>query len=235
MKCVGVRPTLGSVAAHARASVTRQALISAAVDLFNDHGYSETSLNDITRRAHTTSGAFYYHFRSKEALASVLIDEGWSKAQAAFAGCNSPASSGLENVLEMTFALSHLIMQDKSVWIGFQLSQAMGQLSEDGRLSLRQRSTEFLDGVTDCLARSDIRTDVDPGAVASMAWLIVHGCQTLSNLMIDNVFVRLAQSWRLVLPSVAPAESLPQLEEHLRRMAVRFGPSVGHPQPVRGL
>jgi AcrR family transcriptional regulator len=47
---------------------TRQALVDSAVDLFTEHGYSQTSLEEIAKRARVTKGALYHHFGGKQAL-----------------------------------------------------------------------------------------------------------------------------------------------------------------------
>ncbi|RRO14936.1 TetR/AcrR family transcriptional regulator [Saccharopolyspora rhizosphaerae] len=47
---------------------TRQALVDSAVDLFTEHGYSQTSLDEIAKRARVTKGALYHHFGGKQAL-----------------------------------------------------------------------------------------------------------------------------------------------------------------------
>ncbi len=47
---------------------TRQALIDAAVELFESHGYDETTVADIAARAEIGARTFFSHFSSKEEL-----------------------------------------------------------------------------------------------------------------------------------------------------------------------
>ena len=61
---------------QARAEATRRRIIDAAIALFSEEGYGDTGLAAIMDRADVSKGAFYYHFESKEALASAIIDEG---------------------------------------------------------------------------------------------------------------------------------------------------------------
>ena len=58
---------------QARSEATRQRIVNAAVELFSDVGYQATGLGDIIERAQLTKGALYYHFDSKEALATAII------------------------------------------------------------------------------------------------------------------------------------------------------------------
>jgi AcrR family transcriptional regulator len=50
---------------------TRKKLFYTAVHLFDSHGYNNVTIDDITREAKTSKGAFYFHFKSKE---SVIIE-----------------------------------------------------------------------------------------------------------------------------------------------------------------
>ncbi len=45
---------------------TRQDILTAALSLFVDCGYDETSVDTITEKANVAKGTFYYHFKSKE-------------------------------------------------------------------------------------------------------------------------------------------------------------------------
>jgi len=46
----------------------RKELVDSAVELFHQHGYEATSVQEIVDRASVTKGALYHYFRSKEAL-----------------------------------------------------------------------------------------------------------------------------------------------------------------------
>ena len=51
------------------ATGARQKLIDAAISLIRQKGYSATSVDDLCGAAGVTKGAFFHHFKSKEALA----------------------------------------------------------------------------------------------------------------------------------------------------------------------
>ena len=46
----------------------RQAIISAAIDLFYEYGYQKASVRDICRQVGLTQAAIYYHFHNKEEI-----------------------------------------------------------------------------------------------------------------------------------------------------------------------
>jgi TetR/AcrR family transcriptional repressor of nem operon len=53
---------------------TREALVSAALALFAEHGLDAPSLDDICERAGYTRGAFYVHFEDRDAIVTAAMD-----------------------------------------------------------------------------------------------------------------------------------------------------------------
>lgn len=53
---------------------TRSALIRAAVDLFHRKGFANVRMSEIARAAGLTTGAFYYHFESKEQILDLVAN-----------------------------------------------------------------------------------------------------------------------------------------------------------------
>ncbi|MFD4367208.1 TetR family transcriptional regulator [Rhodococcus sp. NPDC058521] len=59
-----------------RARRTRAALVESAALEFARRGYSAASVNTILEGSHTTKGAMYFHFQSKEDLARAVLEAG---------------------------------------------------------------------------------------------------------------------------------------------------------------
>lgn len=59
-----------------RSNVSRQQILDVAAKLFRARGYTETSLRDIGRLAGMKAGSLYYHFTSKEELATEVLRVG---------------------------------------------------------------------------------------------------------------------------------------------------------------
>ena len=53
-------------------SVTRSKIVTAAWELFYEHGYDDTTVDDIVERSGTSKGSFYHYFAGKDALLSSL-------------------------------------------------------------------------------------------------------------------------------------------------------------------
>ena len=59
----------------AQAAETRDALITAARELFGQQGYAATSTEEIVERAGVTKGALYHHFSDKENLFRAVFEQ----------------------------------------------------------------------------------------------------------------------------------------------------------------
>jgi len=55
------------------ATARREAIRGAAKRLFSEHGLARTSVRDISREAGYTTGALYFHYRSKEDLYADIL------------------------------------------------------------------------------------------------------------------------------------------------------------------
>lgn len=67
-------------------ATTRRAITEAASELFAEHGYAGTSLQDIAKSARVTTGAMYHHFSDKQSLftgVAIQIEEDMLEAIAA--------------------------------------------------------------------------------------------------------------------------------------------------------
>jgi TetR/AcrR family transcriptional regulator, transcriptional repressor for nem operon len=61
----------------------RQTLLDAALSLIREKGYSSTSVNALCTQAGVTKGAFFHHFKSKDALAVAAANH-WAAITGAF-------------------------------------------------------------------------------------------------------------------------------------------------------
>jgi AcrR family transcriptional regulator len=62
-----------------RSEETRSRILESAIKLFSNRGYNKASVDDICAEAGISKGAFYHHFKSKQALFRALLDS-WLKA-----------------------------------------------------------------------------------------------------------------------------------------------------------
>ena len=211
------------MARQARGAATRQKILEAAIELFTDNGFGVTTLNDIADRAELTSGALYYHFESKEALAIGIIDEGWPKTWDLIVKHLDSAALGLESVIRMTFALTDLMQRDNLLWLAHHLGQTFGQANLEARDGCQKRMTMFIDRVAEAVRPSDLGDGITPQAVGTYFWLVTYGSELLSRTLMENCSARLAANWMMLLRSISSADSLRYFEQFLVRTAEQFG------------
>jgi AcrR family transcriptional regulator len=65
--------TSAPVPRAARADATRARIFTAAVHLFAEHGYADTTVDRIVRAAGVAKGTFFIHFATKDAVVTQLV------------------------------------------------------------------------------------------------------------------------------------------------------------------
>lgn len=79
-----------------RAESTRDRLIAVARELFANHGYQHTAVQDVLDRSGVSRGALYHHFASKEALFEAVLDEVERELAQAIVKATTNAATGAE-------------------------------------------------------------------------------------------------------------------------------------------
>ncbi|MDF3298499.1 ScbR family autoregulator-binding transcription factor [Streptomyces tropicalis] len=92
------------MAKQERAVRTRRAILEAAGAVFDEHGYTSTTIAMVLERADVTKGALYFHFPSKECLAQAVLDE-----QVPFGTVPSQPSK-LQEIIDTTFVVAHRLL-----------------------------------------------------------------------------------------------------------------------------
>jgi AcrR family transcriptional regulator len=220
------------VARQARSEATRQKILDAAVALFNESGYSRTGLGDIIERAELTKGALYYHFDSKEALASALIQDASSAVFDAFRGISDSAAPALENMIHLAFVLGGLVAEDSVVRTGSQLMRALGEFNEVAVQTYSSLGALIVELARTAGTEGDLRADVDPEAVGELFISTYLGAELLSIGVSGGQDMprRLQSGWSVLLPAIADPDALPYFLEYVNREAARRS-RVRDPQP----
>jgi AcrR family transcriptional regulator len=94
--------------ARARSEAARQqklaAILDAALDVFAEHGYANTRLDEVAKRAGVAKGTIYLYAPSKEALFEALIHAGIAEPIEAAQARALALSGSAESALRMLFA-----------------------------------------------------------------------------------------------------------------------------------
>src|SRR5277367_1727823 len=116
-------------ASERRADSTRQRLIAAASRQFARRPYSMVSLDDILAEAALTKGAMYFHFASKQALASAIIDDLTEMSRDAVTELVARKMSGLETVTDLIYLLAVQDAQNEVARAGVRLLETLANTS----------------------------------------------------------------------------------------------------------
>ena len=205
-----------------RAAETRRKLIDAAVELFIDKGYLETTPKDIAAEAQLTTGAFYYHFASKEEIGVAIAEQGWPNVERVMGTFLGDPEPGLENVTRAMFAVAEIVFGDGLQWIGFFLDHAIGHLSPPTRQMHRERVAAFTVSVPGALRNDEIRDDISRQEAGELLWVAFTGALLRSGALDERgpaVFDRLAMAWTSSLQSIVPPDQLPRFERLVAEIA----------------
>jgi AcrR family transcriptional regulator len=208
---------------QARSEATRQKIVNAAVDLFAEVGYQSTGLGDIIERAELTKGALYYHFDSKEALATAIIEDGAAVALSAFRNTGEPTAPALENMIHGVFVIADLIRTDKTVRTGAQLLRAFGEFNRATVETQGQLLIEMVNQARQAIIEGDLRDDLDPQDLSEVIVSAMLGAELISNVSAggSDLIERIALTWSLLLPAIVTQDSLGYFREFLSRESMR--------------
>jgi AcrR family transcriptional regulator len=157
--------------------LTRQQLMTAAAELFQERGYEATSVEDVAERANLSKGTFYYHFETKEALVVDLrrsmlagtIDQTYG-----LLAQGQPPITVLEKLLLDRAAftqkepeLSKVFFLQRIGVILFKDEDLIVQPNPDGKRTLMFRAAIY-ELVCEAQKRGQVRSDQSPAEITGM-------------------------------------------------------------------
>jgi len=185
---------------------TRAALVQAALALFGEQGLDVPSLDAICDRAGYTRGAFYVHFKTREDILVAVMDHvGVLFLAGMFEGLNGDAAAnatertgGKKRARRLHHAMRRFVEMVGSGAYPLMATAGKGPLVRSHQLLdacarspvVRERYRELVGVSLTAVARlvrsdqadGEVRKDVAPETVASMALALVIGAQTMADL-----------------------------------------------------
>jgi AcrR family transcriptional regulator len=189
------------------------------VDLFDELGYGETGLADVLQRAGVSKGAFYYHFDSKEAVATAVIEEYRRRNTEAVLEALDLSSSLLERIIVASFTSAAILKSETAARVGNELLQALGQVSSISTQIYEEWTQDFTRNLTRALGEVGMRDGVDAAEFAKATWAGVLGSHLLSSALGDETFSRLAAGWGFMLRVALHEQSLGHYQDLLKRLS----------------
>ncbi|MBI3997647.1 MAG: TetR/AcrR family transcriptional regulator [Armatimonadetes bacterium] len=152
-------------------SVTRERLLQAAMDVFAQHGYHGTTVDDIVAASQTSKGAFYHYFPSKQGIFLNLLDRLIEMVEAGVEGAIEHEEGGLAKVeaalrVVLEVASAH---QDLARILLIEAA-ALGPEFEQSRLGIHRRFAALIQRHLD-RAVADGSIPAQDSRAAAMAWI----------------------------------------------------------------
>ncbi|MFX4294938.1 ScbR family autoregulator-binding transcription factor [Streptomyces bohaiensis] len=190
-----------------RAERTRRALITAAAELFDQHGYHGVGLNAILRRAGVTTGAMYFHFASKDDLARAVI-VGQADGLELEIG-----TRGLQHLVDLCRHIAVTMRSDVLLRAGVRLAVEQSEANLLDYSIYGWWSSRFADCLETAREMGQLRPGVDVDTFARVIVAAFTGTQTMSRLADSwsDLPERIEEMLRCLLPALAPDDVLATL------------------------
>lgn len=177
-----------SAAQQERGRITRAGIIEVARRLFSEFGYGQTGIADIQAATGLTKGAFYHHFRTKQELAVVVLQQAGEDYERELIAPVRELPIAIDRVIAILDGL--VALNCKPEWRNCQLLGTMcGELSaHDAALAEAVQGLygRLLQVLETWLSEAQQQGDVSPEVPAAV-W-----AQTLVNLLVGTVMSRKA-------------------------------------------
>ncbi|MEG0026546.1 MAG: TetR/AcrR family transcriptional regulator [Raoultibacter sp.] len=147
-----------------KANGTRRQLLAAAVSVIGEKGYSGATVDEIVEVAGVSKGIAYYHFKSKAAMASNVLEEGIGSLVDEFDQLAENATGASTALLGMIEAFATRIFENKAFGRFF-----VSELWREGRVwseemrTYEQRLLHILEGqISRGQKEGYFRPEIDP-------------------------------------------------------------------------
>lgn len=190
---------------------TRETILRAAARVFDEYGFSGSSVSKIINQAGTTQGAMYFHFRSKEDLAKAVIDEQSSDLDLP----GRPA--GLRQLIATTLYLAEELRENVLLRAGVTLAVEQGQLGLRDFNPYERWAEQFHAELEAARRAGELLDEVVIEEFAQVLVAAYAGSQVMSLLYTGRADLsqRIVRLWWHLLPGLAPAPVVAELRAFL--------------------
>lgn len=157
-----------------RPGYDQEAVLRAAVEVFNERGYDGASMEDVSRRLGIAKSGIYHHVSGKEELLRLALDRAlsglWESAERARA-LDAPAVVRLEELVRAAIA----VLAGRLPYVTL-LLRVRGNTPVEREALARRRAFDALvaDLVAEAQRDGDIRADIDKKLTARLLFGMVN-------------------------------------------------------------
>ncbi|WP_433328105.1 ScbR family autoregulator-binding transcription factor [Spirillospora sp. CA-294931] len=216
-----------------RANRTRRLILQAAAEMFEARGYTGARLEDIVARPKVSKGALYFHFPSKEALASAVVDE----YRCLWPSLIDELRPDFPRSMHLLFALSGRLAgrfrEDALMRAGTRLAIERNLVSPSVRKLFRGWAGDLEDLLAEARDQGDLVAGADIESLAGFLVAALTGCQQVFATMDDDTDLQrcVRMMWWSVLPGLVEADRLTEMRA-LLLTGLTADPATG--SPARG-
>lgn len=198
---------------QARSAATRDQVISSAARMFDRLGFDGASIGDIMEDTGLTRGALYFHFKSKETLAQVVVE---TQHQISISAVESIAATGapaIEQIVMLCHEMGRQMVEEPVVRAGIRLTLEFS--------ALEGPAGPYRDWIGACreladaaVEQGDLVETVDRDHLAHFIISAFTGVQLVSNVLDRRIDLgsRIDQMWQLLLPGIMPSAQCGEIE-----------------------
>lgn len=176
---------------------TRQRIVSKAAAVFNQHGYSGTSLSELMEETGLEKGGIYRHFESKEDLAVAAFDYSWSEIKRRRMEILDAIPNPLGKLHGMvdSFALKPSVVPGGCAIMNTAVDADDGNplLRAHARSALREWQDYLEELVIQGIAQGEIDPKTSATGVASILIATLEGSLMMSRLINDRAALSVAR------------------------------------------
>jgi AcrR family transcriptional regulator len=198
-----------------RGRTTRHALLVEAARVFDERGYDAASLSDILAASGRTKGALYFHFRSKQHLATVLMDEvvdSWDVVRGMIA---DRGLDPLRTLLVETDSYVGRWTHDVVVRGGSRAMAGAAEFAERHRAWYGDWAQSTAGRLRAALEQGLLRPATEPDRVSRLVVAAASGHHSFAETIVGSpsYFERMTDTWLGILPVIASESWLGELRD----------------------
>ena len=180
---------------------TRAMILARVAPLFNQQGYSGSSLSDIMQQTGLEKGGIYNHFKSKEQLALQAFDYSFALLDQRIRAALAEKKHAIERLFALLSYFQELV-DDPPIPGGCPILNTAIE-SDDTETALRDRAREAMEVlrstvrriISKGIERGEIRPEVDVETWTSVMIATLEGAVMLSRLYQDTVHMHRAVAY----------------------------------------
>ncbi|MGW1766589.1 ScbR family autoregulator-binding transcription factor [Streptomyces sp. NPDC002073] len=197
------------MARQERAIRTREAILTAAAEVFDEVGYEAATIAEILQRSGLTKGALYFHFASKEELAhGVLL------GQVAAVPEVPPQELKLQEAIDRAYLLAHLLTREPMLRGSVRLAVEQGRDGVDRAGPYMAWTGAALELFDQAKEAGEVSSHIDTLKTAKLVAGAFTGVQLMSQAVTgrEDILERMADLYTYLMSVIAVPSVLVQLD-----------------------